>query len=290
MGAARPPRQHPPRRHPPLGSRTAAPLRTRDGAATDVPAASRPPGTSSRCCRPWPASPARCRRRCSPATSACRARRPTTCSASSGRRLRRAPARGAAVRARASRRSSSARRTCARTTRPAGASGARAARRRVGHTAHLAVLHGREVLYVVEERAPGRPPLVTDVGVRLPAQLTASGRAILAAAAGGPGAGALPRCRVRSSTARRGPASLSALRRLLSTSAARARTEDGEVTPGFASWPRRSRPHRPPGRRGRGDLPVRGRAAGRPWALLRLRPRGGGVQPPSGRAPAPLGC
>src|SRR3954471_15961452 len=50
----------------------------------------------------------------------------------------------------------------------------------VGHTAHLALLHGRDVLYVVEERAPGRPPLVTDVGVRLPAHLTASGRAILA--------------------------------------------------------------------------------------------------------------
>ncbi|THI94810.1 IclR family transcriptional regulator, partial [Nocardioides sp.] len=51
---------------------------------------------------------------------------------------------------------------------------------RTGHSAHLAVLHGRDVLYVVEERAPGRPPLVTDVGVRLPAHLTASGRAILA--------------------------------------------------------------------------------------------------------------
>ena len=52
---------------------------------------------------------------------------------------------------------------------------------RGGHSAHLAVPHGRDVLYVVEERAPGRPPLVTDVGVRLPAHLTASGRAILAA-------------------------------------------------------------------------------------------------------------
>ena len=51
----------------------------------------------------------------------------------------------------------------------------------VGQSAHLAVLHGRDVLYVLEERAPGRPPLVTDVGVRLPAHLTASGRAILAA-------------------------------------------------------------------------------------------------------------
>jgi len=50
----------------------------------------------------------------------------------------------------------------------------------VGHTAHLGVLHGREVLYLIEERAPGRPPLVTDVGVRLPAQATASGRAMLA--------------------------------------------------------------------------------------------------------------
>src|SRR3954453_8618968 len=48
-----------------------------------------------------------------------------------------------------------------------------------GMTAHLAVLHGRDVLYVVEERATGRPPLVTDVGVRLPAHLTASGRGIL---------------------------------------------------------------------------------------------------------------
>ena len=49
------------------------------------------------------------------------------------------------------------------------------------HNAHLAVLHGRDVLYVIEERAPGRPGLVTDVGVRLPAHLTASGLAMLAA-------------------------------------------------------------------------------------------------------------
>ena len=62
-----------------------------------------------------------------------------------------------------------------------------------GQSAHLAVLHGRDVLYVVEERAPGRPPLVTDVGVRLPAHLTASGRAILAALPRRPGARALPR-------------------------------------------------------------------------------------------------
>lgn len=107
---------------------------------------------------------------------------------------------------------------------------------RLDHNAHLAVLHGREVLYVVEERAPGRPPLVTDVGVRLPAQLTASGRAVLAA---------LPAVQVRAlfpdATAfvdrhGVGPRSLTALRSLL-TDVRRdgVAREDGEITPGFAS-------------------------------------------------------
>ncbi|MDO5710301.1 MAG: IclR family transcriptional regulator [Micrococcales bacterium] len=50
----------------------------------------------------------------------------------------------------------------------------------IGYTAHLAVLHGADVFYVLEERAPGRPVLVTHVGVRLPAHLTASGLAMLA--------------------------------------------------------------------------------------------------------------
>ncbi|HEY0636271.1 MAG TPA: helix-turn-helix domain-containing protein, partial [Pseudonocardiaceae bacterium] len=47
--------------------------------------------------------------------------------------------------------------------------------------AHLGVLHGRETLYLVKEQRPGGGvTLVTDVGVRLPAQLTAVGRAVLA--------------------------------------------------------------------------------------------------------------
>jgi DNA-binding IclR family transcriptional regulator len=50
----------------------------------------------------------------------------------------------------------------------------------VGETAHLAVLHGNETLYIHEETAPLRAPLVTAKDVRLPAHLTASGRAILA--------------------------------------------------------------------------------------------------------------
>ncbi len=107
---------------------------------------------------------------------------------------------------------------------------------RIGQSAHLAVPHGRDVLYVLEERAPGRAPLVTDVGVRLPAHLTASGRAIMAA---------LPDSQVRAlypdRTAfvdrhGRGPRNLKALRSVLTETRRRGyATEDGEVTPGFAS-------------------------------------------------------
>jgi DNA-binding IclR family transcriptional regulator len=50
-----------------------------------------------------------------------------------------------------------------------------------GHTSHLAILHGHEALYLDKERpAGGGPALVTEVGVRLPAHLTAVGQAILA--------------------------------------------------------------------------------------------------------------
>ena len=47
-------------------------------------------------------------------------------------------------------------------------------------TAHLAVLQGTDVIYVIEERAPQQQPLVTDAGIRLPAHRTASGRVMLA--------------------------------------------------------------------------------------------------------------
>jgi DNA-binding IclR family transcriptional regulator len=106
----------------------------------------------------------------------------------------------------------------------------------VGESAHLVVLHGRDVLYLVEERAPGRPPLVTDVGVRLPAHLTASGRAILAAL---PAQQVLALYPDRSAFVDRhgaGPRSLSALRTLLAETRQRGyATEEGEVTPGLAS-------------------------------------------------------
>jgi DNA-binding IclR family transcriptional regulator len=107
---------------------------------------------------------------------------------------------------------------------------------RTGQSAHLAVLHGRDVLYVLEERAPGRPPLVTDVGVRLPAHLTASGRAILASLPAAQVRALYPAASAFVDRHGTGPTSPSALRAVLTSTRARGyAVEDGEVTPGLAS-------------------------------------------------------
>lgn len=104
------------------------------------------------------------------------------------------------------------------------------------HNGHFAVLHGSDTLYVIEERAPGRPSLITDVGVRLPAQLTASGLAMVAALSPAQLRALWPH---RSALVRRhdaGPSSLTELRgRLADVRAAGYAEEDGLVTAGFAS-------------------------------------------------------
>lgn len=110
---------------------------------------------------------------------------------------------------------------------------------RVGQSAHLAVLYGTDVLYVVEERAPRRPSLITDVGVRLPAHLTASGRALLSA---------LPLTQLRalypsnndlthrSGTAHTGPKSYKELKAVVVQAAELGyAVEKGEVSQGLAS-------------------------------------------------------
>ena len=106
----------------------------------------------------------------------------------------------------------------------------------LGESAHLAVMSGGDVLYIVEERAPRRPALVTDVGVRLPAHLTASGRAMLAA---------LPREQVRAlypdvsafpDRTGLGPRTPRQLREVLREVRARGyATEDSEVAAGLRS-------------------------------------------------------
>jgi DNA-binding IclR family transcriptional regulator len=98
------------------------------------------------------------------------------------------------------------------------------------------VLHGRETLYLVKEQPDHAAPVITDVGVRLPAHLTASGRSMLAA---------LPRAQVRALFPNRdafvdrtgfGPRTPSELRELLALERARGWSEeDGHVTSGIAS-------------------------------------------------------
>lgn len=107
---------------------------------------------------------------------------------------------------------------------------------RVHNSAHLSVLLGREVVYVIEERAAHRPHLITDVGIRLPAHVTASGRAMLAA---------LPPAQIRALYPNRDAFSRNSYHQPQSPAQLRAllneihhhgySTEQGEVTPGLAS-------------------------------------------------------
>ena len=107
---------------------------------------------------------------------------------------------------------------------------------RVGESAHLAVMSGRDVLYIVEERAARRPALVTDVGVRLPAHLTATGRAMLSMLPPSQVRALYPDAAVFTDRTGRGPMKPAELRELLrEVRRSGMATEDGEVTPGFRS-------------------------------------------------------
>lgn len=109
----------------------------------------------------------------------------------------------------------------------------------VGESGHLAILQGTDVLYLIEERAQNRPSLVSDVGVRLPAHLTASGRALLSA---------LPPAQLRAlysssdlpaafmPQAKPGPTQYRQLKKILVETATKGyATENSEITRGFSS-------------------------------------------------------
>ncbi|HYN29246.1 MAG TPA: CapA family protein [Dermatophilaceae bacterium] len=105
-----------------------------------------------------------------------------------------------------------------------------------GHNAHLAVLHGRDVLYVIEQRAPRRPHLVTDVGVRLPATLTATGLAMLAALPAAQVRALFPSADALVRRDGRGPDTPLRLKEVLTGVRRRGYAlEDGLVTPGLRS-------------------------------------------------------
>jgi DNA-binding IclR family transcriptional regulator len=106
----------------------------------------------------------------------------------------------------------------------------------LGESAHLAVLHGRDVVYVVEERAACRPALVTGVGVRLPSELTASGRALLSALPPAQLRALFPDAAAFTDRTGRAPRSYRELRGLVQQAATDGfATENGEVTEGMAS-------------------------------------------------------
>lgn len=103
-------------------------------------------------------------------------------------------------------------------------------------TVHLGVLDGRELLYLLKE-VPARPdPLVTEVGVRLPAHLTASGRCLLAGVPAAQVTATFPTAATLTDRTGRGPSTVRELRAQLAADAAAGwSSESGEITEGFAS-------------------------------------------------------
>ena len=104
-------------------------------------------------------------------------------------------------------------------------------------TAHLGVLHGAQTLYLVKEKPPGSSvTLVTDVGIRLPAALTATGLSILANLPPGQVRALLPDASAFVDRTGRGPSNLPELRSALTEVRRRGWAhEDSQITAGAAS-------------------------------------------------------
>ncbi|MGE3810688.1 MAG: IclR family transcriptional regulator [Candidatus Nanopelagicales bacterium] len=105
-----------------------------------------------------------------------------------------------------------------------------------GRTAQLGILQGAETVYLLKEQPANAVTIVTDVGVRLPAHLTASGRAMLAHVPAAHVRALLPQASAFTTRTGRGPASLKQLRAVLAAERRRGWSdEDGQVTDGLAS-------------------------------------------------------
>lgn len=105
-----------------------------------------------------------------------------------------------------------------------------------GGTAHLGVLHGAETLYLARHRSALGPSLVTAVGVRLPATVTATGLSILAALSRDQVRALFPGADALVTRTSRGVRTLPELRTRLTAVRQRGwATEDGEVSPDTAS-------------------------------------------------------
>jgi DNA-binding IclR family transcriptional regulator len=103
-------------------------------------------------------------------------------------------------------------------------------------TSHLGILLGRDVLYLLKEQPPRPIPLITDVGVRLPAHLTASGRALLAALPPVEFKAIYPSAAVLAERTEAGPRTVAELRRHIAEERESGISmERGHVTEGIAS-------------------------------------------------------
>ncbi len=104
-------------------------------------------------------------------------------------------------------------------------------------TAHLGVLHGSQMLYLAKEKPAGPSvTLVTDVGIRLPAALTATGLSILAMLPSGQVRALFPERSSFVDRTGRGPANLPDLRSTLAqVRRAGWAQEDCQITAGAAS-------------------------------------------------------
>ncbi|MCF8551551.1 MAG: IclR family transcriptional regulator [Candidatus Nanopelagicales bacterium] len=101
---------------------------------------------------------------------------------------------------------------------------------------HVGILRGNDTLYILKESTSRQIALVTDVGVRLPAHLTASGRAMLAHLSVAQVRALFPDARAFADRTGAGPQTLSELRTLLRAERERGfAREDGFITPGYSS-------------------------------------------------------
>lgn len=101
---------------------------------------------------------------------------------------------------------------------------------------HLGVLQGSDVLYLIEERPAKSLSLVSDVGVRLPAHLTASGRAMLASLEPNQVEALYARSKSLVLRTSQGPASFTELKSILRTEREQGfALEVGEVSEGYSS-------------------------------------------------------
>ncbi len=103
-------------------------------------------------------------------------------------------------------------------------------------TAHIGVLHGHETLYIAKAESKRKLEVVTDVGVRLPAPLTATGRAIMLSMSAAEVKAQLAGSRGFVNRTDSGPKDMAELKKILSVEVSLGYTrEDGFITAGYSS-------------------------------------------------------